>query len=146
MTSLGLYGSGSVSIPIIPWDPTSVGEGNETFFIRLWKLLPNRCVLKTLRESLKGKVQREQYLLAVDFGLLQMVSEPDSGRGASEETEPQRGGHEAVCQQGRWVPKRGGLGIPHRLEKKWVSARTLGLEGVDCEIPHQLERRTKHSL
>ena len=23
------------------WDPTSVGEGNETFFIRVWKSLPN---------------------------------------------------------------------------------------------------------
>ena len=25
------------------WDPTSVGEGNETFFTRVWKPLPSRC-------------------------------------------------------------------------------------------------------
>ena len=27
------------------------------------------------------------------------------------------GGHEAVCQQGRWAPEGCGLGVPHRLEK-----------------------------
>ena len=27
------------------------------------------------------------------------------------------GGHEAVCQQKRWVLKNGELGVPHRLEK-----------------------------
>ena len=47
---------------------TSVGEENETPFIRVWKPLPNRCVLKTLRVSLKGKAQRGQYLLAVGLG------------------------------------------------------------------------------
>ena len=41
-------------------DPTSVGEGNEAFFIRAFfirvsKSLPNRHVLKTLKESLKEK-------------------------------------------------------------------------------------------
>ena len=36
-------------------DPISVGEENETPFIRVWKPLPSRCVLKTLRESSKGK-------------------------------------------------------------------------------------------
>ena len=45
--------------------PTSVGEGNEAFFISVWKPLPNRRVLKTLRGSPKGKAQ---YLLAVGFG------------------------------------------------------------------------------
>ena len=35
--------------------PTSVGEENETPFIRVWKPLPIRHVLKTLRESSKGK-------------------------------------------------------------------------------------------
>ena len=33
------------------WDPTSVGKENETFFIRVWKPLPNIPVLKTLKES-----------------------------------------------------------------------------------------------
>ena len=31
---------------------------------------------------------------------------------------PERGRHEAVCQQGRWVSKGSGLGVPHRLEKR----------------------------
>ena len=49
--------------------------------------------------------QNGQYLLAVGsgLGLLQMVSEPNTGRCASENVGPPR--------------------------------------GVDCEIPHQLERR-----
>ena len=34
-------------------DPSSVGEENETFFIRVWKPLPSRRVLKTLRGSPK---------------------------------------------------------------------------------------------
>ena len=29
--------------------PTSVGEENKAFFIRVWKPLPSRHVLKTLR-------------------------------------------------------------------------------------------------
>ena len=45
-------------------DPTSIGEGNECHFgwggersilIRVWKPLPSRRILKTLRESSKGK-------------------------------------------------------------------------------------------
>ena len=45
------------------WDPTSVGEENKTFFIRVWKPLPSRSVLKPW-----GKVQRGQYLVVVDLG------------------------------------------------------------------------------
>ena len=45
--------------------PYWLGEENETFFIRGWKPLPSRRVLKTLRESSKGKAQRGQYLLEV---------------------------------------------------------------------------------
>ena len=37
------------------WDPTSSGEENETFFIKVWKPLPSKRVLKTLRGSLKRK-------------------------------------------------------------------------------------------
>ena len=50
------------------WDPTSVGEKNETPFIRVWKPLPRRRVLKILWGNLKGKAQRRQYLLAVCLG------------------------------------------------------------------------------
>ena len=38
------------------WNPISVGEENETFFIRTWKAL------------IEGKAQRGQYLLVVDLG------------------------------------------------------------------------------
>ena len=47
------------------WDSTSVGEENKTFFIRVWKSLPNRR-FKNLRGSPKGKGQRGQYMLAVE--------------------------------------------------------------------------------
>ena len=43
-------------------------RGNEAFLVRVWKPLPNRRVLKTLRESPKGKAQRDQYVLAVGLG------------------------------------------------------------------------------
>ena len=29
------------------WDPTSVGKGNETFLIRVWKLFSNKHILKS---------------------------------------------------------------------------------------------------
>ena len=45
-----------------------VGEENETFFIRVWKLLPSKRILRTLRGSPKGKSQRGQYLLGVGLG------------------------------------------------------------------------------
>ena len=72
-----------------------VGEGNEMFLRRVWKLLPSRCVLKSIFAS-GGR------------WLLQMVSEPGSGRCVGEDASPQG--------------------------------------GVDCEIPHRLERETKYSL
>jgi len=49
-------------------DPISVVEENEAFFIRVWKPLPSKCILKTLRGSSKGKAQRGHYLLVVDLG------------------------------------------------------------------------------
>ena len=46
-------------------NPTSVGERNKTLFTRVWKSLPKHSVLKTLKGSLKKKVQRRQYLMTV---------------------------------------------------------------------------------
>jgi len=43
-------------------------EEYKTFFIRVWKPLTSRRVLKTSRGSLKGKAQRWQYLLEVGLG------------------------------------------------------------------------------
>ena len=45
-----------------------VGEGNETFYIRVWKPLSSERVLKILKGSSKRNTQREQYLLAVGLG------------------------------------------------------------------------------
>ena len=45
--------------------PTSTEEGNKAFFIRVWKPLPSRRVLKTLWGSPKGKAQSGQNLVAV---------------------------------------------------------------------------------
>ena len=50
--------------------PTSIGEGNKAFFVRVQNLSPRRCVLKNLRGRPKGKVQRGQYLLVVRLGPL----------------------------------------------------------------------------
>ena len=50
------------------WDPTLVRGGNEAFLLRVWKSLLSRRVLRTLRESSKGKAQRGQYLLVVGLG------------------------------------------------------------------------------
>ena len=36
--------------------------------------------------------------------------------------------------------------IPHRLEREMSVSEDAGPKGVDCEIPHRLERGTKHSL
>ena len=40
-------------------DPTTVGEGNEAFRIRVWKPLPNRRVLKPTGKAQKGKSKED---------------------------------------------------------------------------------------
>ena len=55
------------------------------------------------------------------------------------------GGHEAVCQQGRWATKGVNWGVPHRLEKGTSANENAGpRREVDYEIPRRLERITKH--
>ena len=68
----------------------------------MWKPFLSRHVLKTLSGSLKGKSLKRTISASGGFGLLQIVSEPNTGRCASEEAEPKGGGHEVVCQLGRW--------------------------------------------
>ena len=87
------------------WDSTSVREETETFLIRVWKPLPSRHILKTLRGSLKKSPNRT-ISASSGLGLLQMVSKANTGRCASREAKPQKG----------WT--RGG-----------VPTRTLGPEG-----------------
>ena len=38
------------------------------------------------------------------------------------------------------------LGEARKRKPSGVPSRTLGPNGVDCEIPHRLERRMKHRL
>ena len=64
-------------------------------------------MLKTLRASSKGKTQKGQHLLVVGVGRLSIVSESDTRR--CKRLSPGGGGHDAVCQQGRWALKGGGL-------------------------------------
>jgi len=45
------------------WDPTLVGEGNETFLIRVWKPLPNRRIWKPWGWRRYISSQSWQYLL-----------------------------------------------------------------------------------
>ena len=60
-------------------------RGNETFLIRVWKSLPSGRF-----KNLEGKLGRESPKRTIStcagLGLLQMVSEPDVGRCASEDT------------------------------------------------------------
>ena len=58
----------------------------------------------------------------------------------------QRGGHEAVCQQGRWASEGVDLvGVPRQWEKGTCANEDVGSQsGMDREIPRQLERKTKH--
>ena len=56
---------------------------NKTFFIRVWKPLSSRRILKTLRKSPKRIISASD-----GFGPLQMISEPDTGQCANKEPEP----------------------------------------------------------
>ena len=82
-------------------DPTSVGEGNETFFIRMWKLLHSKCVLKNLR---KPKRENSKKTISASGGLepLQMVREPGTEWCANKDIGPR---------------KRVVWEIPHRLKR-----------------------------
>ena len=61
-----------------------IGWGGErNILIRVWKSLPSRRVLKTLRGSSKRTISASG-----ELGLLQMVLETDTGRFVSEEVEP----------------------------------------------------------
>ena len=53
---------------------------------------------------------------------------------------PEGGGHEVMCQQGRWFPKEGGLGVPHRLENGTSASENAGFRrGWIWGVPHRLK-------
>ena len=78
-------------------------------FIKVWKSLPSKCVLKTLRGSLKGKAQRGQYLLTVGLGCYKWYQSQTLGGVPAKRLSLEGDRHEVVCQQGCWASKRGGL-------------------------------------
>ena len=124
-------------------DPTSVGEENETPFIRVWKPLPSRRVLKALRENPKGKVQRRQRHPYID----QYCS-------------PKESEDEKTFKFGMFVEAlKFQLTSTTSFRRKFFYSFWWALRNVrsvkvsyvstlvgNCEIPCQLERGTKHSL
>ena len=92
------------------------------------KPLPSRRILKTLKGSLEGKAQREQYLLVVGLDRYIWYQSPTPDDVSMRRLNPEGGGHEAVCQQGRG-PKGVDWGVPHRLEKGASSSENAGPEG-----------------
>ena len=129
------------------WDLTPVGEGNETFFIRVWEPLPSRRVLKTLRWSPKRKAQRGQYLLTNGIRARHRAvclwgrwgsKEVDTGQCASEDGEPWREWTSGDVSA-RTLGPEGECIVRSHIDwrEERVPARTLGLKGVDCEIPRR---------
>ena len=117
-------------------------------FIRVWKPFPSRRVLKNLEGTPKRENPKRTISVSSGHGLLQMVSEQDTERCASEETKPRRGVDTRQCASKDVGPRRGWIGwVSHRLEKGTSASKDTGpRRGVDCEIPHRLGRRMKHSL
>ena len=101
--------------------------------------------------NLEGKPEKKSSKRTIsassEFGSLQMVSEPGTGRYASKEAEPQRGWTRGGVLARTLGLKGGWIGVPHRLEKETSANKDTGpRKGVDCEIPHWLRMRTKHPL
>ena len=91
-------------------------------------------------KNLEGKPGRESpkrtIFASSGLGLLQMVSESNTGRCISEEVEPRRGVDARWCASKDAGPRRGvDLGVPHRLEKGTSASKDVGSRrGVDYEI------------
>ena len=104
----------------------------QNILYRVWKSLSRIRDLKSLRESSKGKVQRRQYLLMMGLGHYKWFQSQTRGDVPVRRLSLEGDGHEVVCQQGCWAPKRGGLGVPHphRLEKGTSVSKNAWLRGV----------------
>ena len=137
--------------------PHMVGEEDETFFIRVWKPLPNIYVLKTSRGSPREKVQTGQYLLAVNLGCYKWYQKQTPGNVPTGRLSPEgewtwggvpartlslkTGGLECPkligegneCQRGRW-PRRGWIVRPHI---NWGKERSILYKGVEISLKAQ---------
>ena len=86
-------------------------------------------------KNIEGKLERESSKKTISTSggllLLQMLSEPNIGRCASEGADPRRGrgrkgGHQMVCQRGRWALKRVDFEIPRRLKRGTSASENAG--------------------
>ena len=96
----------------------------------MWKPLPSRRVLKTLRGSPKGK-ERGQYLLAVGLGRYKWYQSQTPGDVPARRLFPEGGRHDVGCASKDAGPRRWvdlvGSHIDWRKER--VPTRILGPEG-----------------
>ena len=86
---------------------------------------------KSLEGKPKGKAQKRTISVSGGLELLQMVSEKDTKRCASEEAIPQRGVDTRRCASKDDRPRRGVdlVGIPHLLEKETSASEDAGPGG-----------------
>ena len=104
-------------------DSTSVGEENETFFIRVWKPFPS--ISNFFTESSKWTI-----FASDELGLLQMVSELDIGRCASKEAQPGKEWTQSGVPARTLGPEGGWIGESHiDWRRERVLARTFGSRG-----------------
>ena len=105
----------------------------------MWKPLPSIRVLKTLRGSLKGKVQGKQYLLAVGLDGYKWYQSQTLGDVLARRLSLNEGWRRGDVPAWTLGPKVGGLGGSTLIgeENKCQRGRWAPKE-VDCEIPHRL--------
>ena len=105
-----------------------VGEENETLFIRVWKPLPSRRVLKNLEGKPERKSPKRKISASGGPGPLQMVSESGTRQCVSEEVVPRKGVDMRWCASKDAGPRRGVdlVGVPHRLEKGTSVSEDVG--------------------
>ena len=94
------------------------------------KPLSSRHVLKTFREILKGKSQKEKYLLAVGFNSYIWYQSQTPGDVLARRLSLEGGGHEMVCEEERWFPK----GVDWGSHINWRRGRVV-LVGEENKTP-----------
>ena len=129
------------------WDPIPIGEGNKTFFIRVWYRARHWVVWQRERWVLKGG-----WIVRSHIGWRGEQNNLYKGV----EISPQQTYFKIV----RLTSIRNGLKqtisgssefrlllMVWKADTEWCASEDVGpWRRVDCEIPHRLERWTKHPL
>ena len=127
------------------WDPTSV-RGERSIAYKGVETSPNQTHFKNLEGKLKREITKRTILVGEEKeALLIRVCKPLPTRRVLKTL---RENSKGKAQREQYLLA---VGLGHC---KWyqsqtpggVPARTLSPQGVDCEIPHWLERRKKHCL